>query len=49
LPVLDYFSSLFRREDGHIAATANHVSSLDEHKHSIARRQIAVDGTMTFD
>ena len=36
MPVLDYFSSFFRREDGHIAATANHVSSLDEHEHSIA-------------
>jgi hypothetical protein len=47
LPVLDYFSSLFRREDGHIAATADHVSSLKKHEQSIAQRWIAVDGTTT--
>jgi hypothetical protein len=46
-PVLDYFSSLFCREDWHIAATATPVSSLEEHKQSIAQRRIAVDGTTT--
>jgi hypothetical protein len=46
-PVLDYFSSLFRREDWHIAATATPVSLLEEHKQPIAQRRIAVDGTTT--
>jgi hypothetical protein len=49
LPVLDYFSSLFRREDGHIPATADHVSSLEEHEQSMAQRRIAVDGTNACD
>jgi hypothetical protein len=46
-PVLDYFSSLFRREDWHIAATATPVSSLKEHEQSIAQCRIAVDGMTT--
>jgi hypothetical protein len=47
LPVLDYFSSLFRREDGHITTTANHVLLLEEHRQSMAQRRIAADGTTT--
>jgi hypothetical protein len=47
VPVPDYFSSLFRREDWHIAATATPVSLLEEHEQSIAQCRIAVDGTTT--
>jgi hypothetical protein len=47
LPVLDYFSFLTCREDGHNAVTTGAVLLLDKHKQSIAQCQTAVDGTTT--
>jgi len=45
LPVLDYFSSFFRRRDKHTSAIHDPVSSLEEHEQSTARRPMPVDGS----
>jgi hypothetical protein len=45
LPALDRFSSFFRRRDKHTSAIHDHVSSLEEHKQSAARRLMPVDGS----